>query len=76
MSALCAGSGLLMPVESRASKVVFLETSCGENHTEPRRVLVAYASMHGSGRALRPSGIAGQFFQMHLDSHQCGRRDP
>lgn len=41
MSALCAGSGLLMPVESRASKVVFLETSCGENHTEPRRVLVA-----------------------------------
>ena len=48
MGALSFGSGMLMPVESWASKIVFLETSCGENHTQPRRVLVAYASMHGS----------------------------
>jgi menaquinone-dependent protoporphyrinogen oxidase len=48
MCALSAGSGLLMPTESRASNISFLEASCGENHTRPRRVLVAYASMHGS----------------------------
>ena len=43
-----SGSGLLMPIKSWASKVVFLETTCGENNVQPRRVLVAYASMHGS----------------------------
>jgi menaquinone-dependent protoporphyrinogen oxidase len=35
-------------MESRASDVTFLETSCGENHTKPRHVLVAYASRCGS----------------------------
>jgi len=48
MCALSTGSGLLMPTESRAADIAFLETSCGENHPQPRRVLVAYASMHGS----------------------------
>ena len=49
--ALCtfsSGSGLFMPVESWASKLVFIESTCGENNRQPRRVLVAYASMHGS----------------------------
>ena len=48
MGALSSGSGPLMPVETWASKIVFLETSCGENQSRSRRVLVAYASMHGS----------------------------
>lgn len=45
---LSAGSGLFIPGKSQASKIGFLETSCGETRPQPRRVLVAYASMHGS----------------------------
>jgi menaquinone-dependent protoporphyrinogen oxidase len=48
MCALSTGSGLLMPVESRASSIAFPEKRCGENHPQPRRVLVAYASRCGS----------------------------
>jgi menaquinone-dependent protoporphyrinogen oxidase len=48
MCALSTGSSLLMPVESWASNIAFQETSCGENHPQPRRVLVAYASRCGS----------------------------
>ena len=45
---LSTGSSLLMPVESSASNIAFLETSFGETHTQRRRVLVAYASRCGS----------------------------
>ena len=48
LCALATGSSLLMPVESWASNIAFQETSCGENHPQPRRVLVAYASRCGS----------------------------
>ena len=48
MCALFTGSSLLMPAQSWASTFAFLETSCGENHPQPRRVLVAYASRCGS----------------------------
>jgi menaquinone-dependent protoporphyrinogen oxidase len=48
MCALSTGSSLLMPAESRASDVTFLETRCGDNHPQPQRVLVAYASRCGS----------------------------
>ena len=48
MCALFTGSSLLMPVESWASTIAFQETSCGENHPQPRRALVAYASRFGS----------------------------
>lgn len=48
MCALSTGSSLLIPVESWASNIAFLETSCGENQPQPRRVLVAYASRCGS----------------------------
>lgn len=48
MCVLSTGSSLVMPVESWASDIAFLETSCGENHPQPRRVLIAYASRCGS----------------------------
>jgi len=48
MCALSTGSNLVVPVESWASDIAFMERSCGENHPQPRRVLVAYASRCGS----------------------------
>lgn len=48
LCALSAGLSLLMPAESWASNIAFLETSCGEKHPQPRRVLVSYASRCGS----------------------------
>lgn len=48
MCGLSTGSSLLMPVQSWASDIAFLETSCGETHPQQRRVLVAYASRCGS----------------------------
>jgi menaquinone-dependent protoporphyrinogen oxidase len=45
---LSSGSALFLPVKAWASKSVFTESTCGDKDTQSRRVLVAYASMHGS----------------------------
>jgi len=45
---LALGSGAFAPRPAHGAKVTFLETQCGTPENTGKKILVAYASMHGS----------------------------
>ena len=45
---LTVGAAILAPQEAEGSKIEFVESSCGRENLAGKKILVAYASMHGS----------------------------